>query len=317
MDKIKHITAAFLAVSVTLLAAHALLWVFFINLSRDGNKLTIHEVINKDIEDIDRYKDHAVVPVEYAELERQIRSGNSKSKQVFCIGDSWTYGIMVGGNENYPAQLQQYFPDYKIINLGDPGTTSSDAVKVARRFSVYFRKDDVVVVLAGMNDMASDFASWREERHVSRKEYFFSTYPWEAVLKLIAIDLEYGFDEMAAKKDTFQKNIESIVLTARSRGAIPLLLTYALPHNTSHNVFDPHDRTGRKYLVIDKIKEVGKRSRVTTIDLETVLNGKTDKNSYFLNMYNSHLNKKGYRLMAGSVAREIQALGRPDAASRL
>ncbi|MBF0331566.1 MAG: SGNH/GDSL hydrolase family protein [Candidatus Omnitrophica bacterium] len=316
MDKIKSLLSILFPVIITVFSAHVVLWVYFMEFNRDGNALTVKQIIHRSVEDIEQHKEYPMKRVDFAALEDHLRASDVPTNRVFCIGDSWTYGIMVGENESYPAQLQKYLPDHQVINLGNPGLTSADAVKVTQQFSPYFKRGDIVVLLVGMNDLASDFAVWRQSRGASRQELFLSSYPWAAFFKLISITLRYRLDEMGVKKEQFQKNIEIIAHAVRSQGSSLLLLTYALPHNTDLRIFDPHDKISRKYLIIDEIIEVGQKLKVRTIDLRSVFDGRADKNNYFLNIYYPHLNQKGYSVLVEQLVPEIQILLTPAASNK-
>lgn len=304
----KNTLFIFVTAITAMFLLHLFLWLELFVFNRDRNGFTISQSIEKTIEEIQRYKKYSNTQVYYAELEKQIKSSGSKSNKIFCIGDSWTYGIMVSEKEKYPTQLQEYLPDYKIINLGKPGMKSRDAVKVTHQFSSYFQKGDFVVIFLGMNDFSSDFSWWLRKKYLSKKIGLFSLYPWKAALKLITIAFRYGFNEMKVKKDRFQLNIEKIIFLIREKGAQPLLLTYPLPHNTKFRIFQPNDRVNGKYSLSHKIKEIGEKLKVEIIDFEAIFQQKIDKNSYFLDMYDAHLNQKGYNIFAEYVAKDIQML---------
>lgn len=78
--------------------------------------------------------------------------------RVLAVGDSHTYGLYLGADETYPAQLQSLWQaaasqqrDLEIINVGFPGTNSSRVLSNMDNLLSTF-KPDVVVLLVGIND---------------------------------------------------------------------------------------------------------------------------------------------------------------------
>jgi lysophospholipase L1-like esterase len=77
--------------------------------------------------------------------------------RVLCLGDSNTYGISVERDEAWPARLQQMWisrgvePAIEVINLGYPGTNSSQVLRDFERNLDLF-DPGVVLVEVGAND---------------------------------------------------------------------------------------------------------------------------------------------------------------------
>jgi len=76
--------------------------------------------------------------------------------RVLCLGDSHTYGVSVGNDESYPAQLQQRLNEvspgrFAVINLGTPGIS---AIQMRNRVAAHAARyaPDLVIVWAGVND---------------------------------------------------------------------------------------------------------------------------------------------------------------------
>ncbi|MBU4305875.1 MAG: hypothetical protein KJ893_09720 [Candidatus Omnitrophica bacterium] len=81
----------------------------------------------------------------------------ANTRIIFCLGDSFTYGIGAGFNHSYPAQLEEILNqrskglNFKVYNLGVPGYNSTQVANRLRTV-VTSCKPDAVVVLCGCND---------------------------------------------------------------------------------------------------------------------------------------------------------------------
>jgi lysophospholipase L1-like esterase len=77
--------------------------------------------------------------------------------RVLCLGDSNTYGLSVERNETWPAQLEARWksgpprPGIEVLNLGYPGTNSSQVLRDFERNLDLF-EPRVVLVEVGAND---------------------------------------------------------------------------------------------------------------------------------------------------------------------
>lgn len=86
---------------------------------------------------------------------------------IFCLGDSYTYGIGAGFENSYPVHLEKILNErwpgqkFKIWNLGVPGCNSTQVLFRLKEI-IKSSKPDCVIVLAGGND------SWNFE-HVLTK----------------------------------------------------------------------------------------------------------------------------------------------------
>jgi lysophospholipase L1-like esterase len=84
-----------------------------------------------------------------------VRSGGDFN--ILCIGDSFTYGTGAPLQDSYPKQLERILDkDFaskhiNAINLGIPGSNSSQCLKYLKeKFDFY--KPEIVIVLVGMNN---------------------------------------------------------------------------------------------------------------------------------------------------------------------
>lgn len=82
----------------------------------------------------------------------------SKACRIICLGDSWTYGMGVVRQEDYPTQLENILnnfltvnSNFKVYNLGYPNFTSSMAMKKFK--DVYpLLKPNIVIAMIGRSD---------------------------------------------------------------------------------------------------------------------------------------------------------------------
>jgi len=76
---------------------------------------------------------------------------------IFCLGDSFTYGVGAGFNHSYPAQLESILNSqpidrkFRVYNLGIPGY-DSDQVLLKLKESLDNLTPDYVIILVGTND---------------------------------------------------------------------------------------------------------------------------------------------------------------------
>jgi lysophospholipase L1-like esterase len=102
------------------------------------------------------------------ELPREKHAGVLR---VVCIGDSWTFGTNVGGEETYPrrleALLRREFPhrEIEVFNLGMIGYSSFQGLELLKRRALDLQPDVVLIGFA-MND--SVVSGWRDRDEADR-----------------------------------------------------------------------------------------------------------------------------------------------------
>ena len=93
-------------------------------------------------------------------------SATTGSRRIVTIGDSNTYGLWVKKEQAYPRVLERLWnatpgaPSIEVVNLGFPGTNSSDARNIVREAIETFHPD-LITVMVGAND-------WWTESHEVR-----------------------------------------------------------------------------------------------------------------------------------------------------
>ena len=85
-------------------------------------------------------------------------SVQKNEKVIFCLGDSFTYGIGAGFENSYPVILEKMLnaqsennDRYRVFNLGVPGYDSGQTAEMFRR-TLKKISPDMVILLSGMND---------------------------------------------------------------------------------------------------------------------------------------------------------------------
>ena len=86
--------------------------------------------------------------------------------RIVCLGDSWTYGMPVGGEQTYPSRLASWLrverpdTDYEVLNLGVLGYSSLQGLQLLK-MRVLDLHPDIVVIGFGMND--SEVPGYRDK----------------------------------------------------------------------------------------------------------------------------------------------------------
>ncbi len=105
-----------------------------------------------------------------ARAERISPTVNADGGVIYCIGDSFTYGLGVDPDQAYPKVLERLLasPDGatrpRVVNHGLPGLSSSNAVYGVARL-IEAGDASLILVMAGWNANDTDFARHREARH--------------------------------------------------------------------------------------------------------------------------------------------------------
>lgn len=88
---------------------------------------------------------------------------------IYCIGDSFTYGLGVEPDEAYPKVLERLLARRdpgnapRVVNYGLPGLSSSNALYAVARV-MEARDASLILVMAGWNANDTDFARHRASR---------------------------------------------------------------------------------------------------------------------------------------------------------
>lgn len=89
------------------------------------------------------------------------------TKQIYCIGDSHTFGVGASSKYSYPKQLQALLnlnnpqTTYNVVNLGIPGDSTKHQIE---RLAAFLSKNraDLVILLTGRNNYY-EVKTWKNE----------------------------------------------------------------------------------------------------------------------------------------------------------
>ena len=85
---------------------------------------------------------------------------------IYCIGDSFTFGTGIKETDTWPSVLRHHlkkkFPGtYEVINAGRPGSSSSYALYLVAKI-IDKGNPALLIVLSGWNANNNDFRKWRQ-----------------------------------------------------------------------------------------------------------------------------------------------------------
>lgn len=99
--------------------------------------------------------------------ERTLAAGSAKGLAIYCIGDSFTFGLGVKPEEAWPKVLERLLNQRgrgaAVVNFANPGLSSANVLYAVARV---IKQGDAlaILVLAGWNANDSDFAQHAQER---------------------------------------------------------------------------------------------------------------------------------------------------------
>lgn len=226
--------------------------------------------------------------------------------RIVCLGDSWTYGVMVNDHETYPAQLCRLLNAasprrrFEVLNLGCVGYSSYQG-KVLFRRCVRELAPDLIMVCFGGNDARRTriFSDRRQPRvggwtiavqSLLRRSRFYQALR-NRILHLkknvvtprkgAAADGEWP---QRVSPDEYEENLREIIAAAGRRGCSVILLSYL---------------GGGPYP--DAISRIGAETGVPVVDVHAILNRDAEYTVEELSINyprDTHPNARGYSLIA-------------------
>jgi hypothetical protein len=271
--------------------------------------------------------------------------------RVMTIGSSETFGAEgESPNKEYPAQLSDSLRGrgcYQVLNAAIVGMSLRSAIQVWDRWDSRFHPD-VAVVLASpamyLGDRAPVFAPepprtlrdtpgppwWKPRLITTAKQYF--DFPdfiqhWRVQRKIYELTSGHPrgwmFDSIPHERlEDYRRDLDSIVVTIRSHGAQPILVTHPIRAGAT---IDASDRIlldglrtfvprARRDVIVafdsaaaEVVREVGRRTHTPVCELRDVMNG---KHQLFDDVV--HFSDQGAGVVAGAAANVIQQLGTSD-----
>lgn len=252
------------------------------------------------------------------------KSQSSQTFNILCLGDSFTYGWGIERSQTYPKQLERilntnnrYYMQFKVFNLGVPGSNSSQLLKYAEDILIKYKNVDMIIILTGAND-AWNLADSNIYRFISsNKEFclanikvriFFSKFRIYKMLKIILLNLkgktlESGVDPF--KQIPRYENIEENILRNLLEYNLTRLAVLA-KDNKIKLIFQNYPRGD---LYGGKITEkIAMHFNIPFVDNAYAFNEKL-KEVRLKDLFiydNSHPNQQGYRIMAEGIYRAIR-----------
>lgn len=123
---------------------------------------------------------------------------------IFCMGDSFTYGIGTGFYNSYPAQMEKMLNNHfkgkkvKVFNLGVPGYNSAQILDLLGK-NIKNIHPDIIIFLGGLND------HWVFQNRFSENErWFFAKIAALITKGKILKFINVVFENIAGSKKAFK-----------------------------------------------------------------------------------------------------------------
>lgn len=248
-----------------------------------------------------------------------------KSLIFLTMGDSMTWGLGADhATQSYPARFPDHFEEHyrlldaKTVNLGVPGTNTSEGINMLREFLAEHPDPgvDYALVMYGVNNRwnlhEATFWEWDERaRDANYGEYLNSKLQIDKVFKIAsqnraeavrevtqtqggefrrALD-EHGWDmffnsfEDELLSRWIERDLATLMEMLKGIGAQPILLTYH------------YDRFGH---LNDIIRRAADAAAVPVVDVEQPMTYYAERKFFDKDFF--HLNEHGYDELAGRVA---------------
>jgi lysophospholipase L1-like esterase len=258
----------------------------------------------------------------------------ARALRVLALGDSCTFGLGVGDEDTYPAQLEGRLlasgQDAAVFNAGVSGYDSAQELETLRRIAPVVRPT-VVVIGWLSNDATETFSSvrgvvqvvdghlvhdlekyreWREElEHPGSFRsalYGFLRTRWKVHQSRDELRPTWMRAPTPAELDAAQRGLSELLLEVRRLGATPLVVLFP----SKDDLFQPTDRTH-----FDRIVSTCQAASVEVIDVpqrwRAAPPGAPDE--LFIPKDPVHLTRVGYGEIAAAVAASetLRAASRP------
>ncbi|MFO8057634.1 MAG: GDSL-type esterase/lipase family protein [bacterium] len=257
-------------------------------------------------------------------------AAGSNAPVVLCLGDSHTYGAGVSEDEAYPALLEKKLAEKgfaaEVINLGAPGTNTSEIRRKLPEWMETYEPVCVIVLAVVNNSWNHRFAAWSDAQDglpVSTLERL-TEEAWNRVMILRGVNVLLhrlkwarapeelardrsgrtllhrkirGGAEPGENINRARRDLEAIIRTVRDRHAVPVLMTYVTGPDYSFTGCNP------------LLRRVAKRYKVPLADNDRALQDRMQKPDgtfdqkardklFFPDM---HARAAGYELIAENV----------------
>lgn len=248
-----------------------------------------------------------------------------KSLIFLAMGDSMTWGLGADhATQSYPARFPAHFEEHyrlldaKTVNLGVPGTNTSEGINMLRAFLAEHPDPgiDYALIMYGVNNRwnlhEATFWEWDERaRDANYGEFLNSKLQLDKVFKIAAQNRaeaarevtqtqggefrraldEHGWDmffnsfEDELLSRWIERDLATLIGMLKGVGAEPILLTYH------------YDRFGH---LNDIIRRAADAASVPMVDIERPMKYYAERKFFDEDFF--HLNERGYDELAGRVA---------------
>lgn len=201
----------------------------------------------------------------FGRTENVMEAESTYIYQVYCLGDSITYGSGLSQELRptacYPARLQELLgAKYQVMNYGVSGKTLSDVPERSYRDTGYIdmvkmQEPDILVVMLGTNDSKADV--WNAERY--KEEYVALVEELQAIesepdiylmIPPEAFPYEDGVIVYGINNDTIHDEIRDIVRTVSEEAGTGLIDLYAVTENHPEYFMDGVHPNQRGYEIL-------------------------------------------------------------------
>lgn len=199
--------------------------------------------------------------------ESVMEAESTRIYQVYCLGDSITYGSGLPQEQRplacYPAQLQELLgAKYQVMNYGVSGRTLTDVPERSYRDTGYLdmvklQSPDILVVMLGTNDSKEDVwdAQRYQEEYVALVEELQAIESEPDIYLMIppeAFPYEDGVIVYGINNDIIHDEIRHIVRTVSEETGAGLIDLYAVTENHPEYFVDGVHPNEQGYEVLAK-----------------------------------------------------------------
>ena len=199
--------------------------------------------------------------------ESVMEAESTRIYQVYCLGDSITYGSGLSQEMRplacYPAQLQELLgAKYRVMNYGVSGRTLTDVPERSYRDTGYLdmvkmQSPDILVVMLGTNDSKEDVwdAQRYQEEYVALVEELQAIESEPDIYLMIppeAFPYEDGVIVYGINNDIIHDEIRHIVRTVSEETGAGLIDLYAVTENHPEYFVDGVHPNEQGYEVLTK-----------------------------------------------------------------
>lgn len=247
----------------------------------------------------------------------------SEKSRIVALGNSCTFGWGIELDSTFTSQLQIILGgDFEIINAGVPGYSSYQG-KVLFEKEIQKLAPDILLILFAWNDHWPAALGIPDNDQIFPPEYIVSIQNLMSRLKtyqLLRKLLLAAFEKELKKTDDnmiyrvsqadFEKNLKEICTSAKSIGALPILMTSPIANQSNKQKRQTKSSLNLIHSAYNEIIiKVANTEKVALVDLAEEFSNKT--NLFTRPQFDPiHFNNNGHKLTANLVAEKISSLNK-------